>query len=798
MISPASFYNRWCLWWRQEVRFYTAADALQAELRGHHLALLRRFVPAYLASSLLGGGGVVLGLWGDVAPHKLLLWYGALVLLLTELTLSWRRQPKGRAAPAVVGGLLLRTLAGGLLWAAVMALWYAQLSSASQQLLVAVMCAALFAGACWHSPMPVVAGAWMLALIAGSVVPLWASGQPQLRLLSVLTVVYMGVAMAVVQLVALTLRARLAAEREAERQSQMVALLLRDFEEHATDALWEIDRKGCFSHVSQRLPQMLGLEAQRILGQPLMALLAARAAYGRLSPGLVTLHRALALDKPFRDVKLEVRLTPNSTQSRWWLLSAKPLLDERGTTSGWRGVITDVTQQQVAHQRLAVLAHSDSLTGLANRVQLRERVQAALDACRDSGRRSALICIDLDNFKQINDSLGHNWGDEVLKIVAQRLAAVMRRSDLVARLGGDEFAVVLDDIRSDEEAVHFAQRVLQVLNQPADVRDRSLSVGASIGVALLPEHGQTIDESLGNADLALYAAKQRGRARCEVFAPWLGERNRRTLAISQALAEALANQQFTLAWQPRVHIEDWRVVGAEALLRWRHPELGQVSPVEFIAVAESTGQIREIGSWVLEQACMEAQHSLHGLAISVNVSPVQLMSEHLLADVERALLRSGLPAHRLEVEITESIFVDDASVALANLHGIKRLGVQIAMDDFGTGYSSLAYLRRFPFDTLKIDRAFVRELMTHRDARSIVRTIVDLANNLGMQTVAEGVEEPAQLEVLRRAGCQAVQGYLVAQPLPLTMLQDLLATWEAQTRPDPGDEVVVTQSMALR
>jgi predicted signal transduction protein with EAL and GGDEF domain len=319
------------------------------------------------------------------------------------------------------------------------------------------------------------------------------------------------------------------------------------------------------------------------------------------------------------------------------------------------------------------------------------------------------------------------------------------------------------------------------------VLGRAVNLGASMGVAQIPLHGQTIDEVLGNADLALYAAKEDGRGRCVYFAPWLGERRRRTVWVEQELGQALARQELSVHWQPRVAIEPWHVVSAEALLRWQHPQLGPIPPSEFIPVAEQSELIEQIGQWVLQQACHQARVMPSFMTISVNVSPAQLKRPTMVDEVRSALEASGLPAHRLELEITEGIFIDDTLETMKTLHALKDLGVQIALDDFGTGYSSLPYLRRFPFDTMKIDRAFVRELLTHHDARAIVRAIVDLANVLGMSTVAEGVEEPAQLEVLRTAGCQAMQGYLVARPVPLHDLLALLRDWDAEARPEPGE-----------
>ena len=775
---------------------FGALDTSAAEVRAKHLAVVTRLTPLMMAANALNTLLVVVALGGRVPSAELAVWAGSLLTVCGWVMAHWwrrRERPLLLASPHALRRATLHAVCLALLWAAVPLLWFGRVEPSYQLLIAVLICGMLCAGAFVLATVPMASLAYVAVLTVAYVVSLLRTGDPVLGILALLIAVYAVVIAAGARMAARVFSARLMSEREAARQSQMVALLLRDFEEHATDVLWEVDRQGRFTHVSSRLATLMGQDTVALQSAGLLETLAERSPGGAQAEGIQALRSALSLDKPFRDALLTVRA---GETMRWWSITAKPLLDEGGHTAGWRGVILDITQQRLAHQRLAYLAHYDSLTGLANRVQLRERLTQALEARGEPRRRSALLCLDLDNFKLINDSLGHSVGDDVLRLVAQRLQTVMRRSDMVARLGGDEFAVLLDDVRSEEEVAVFSGRLLQMLNTPGRIRGREVPLGASIGIALIPDHGETIDEVLGNADMALYAAKERGRARCEVFAPWLGERSRRLLSIEQALRAAMSRGELSLHWQPRVLVGGWKIAGAEALLRWMHPVLGAIPPSEFIPVAEKCGLIADIGAWALMQACTEAQRSLPGLSISVNVSPVQLMRQNFLEDVERALAVSNLAPERLEVEITESIFMDDAEAALASLHGLKRLGVQIALDDFGTGYSSLAYLRRFPFDTLKIDRAFVRELLTHHDARAIVRTIVDLAATLGMLTVAEGVEEPAQLEVLRLAGCGAIQGYLVARPMPLRQMQVLLQHWDSSARPEPG-EMPETRAMPL-
>ncbi|MFZ5548232.1 MAG: putative bifunctional diguanylate cyclase/phosphodiesterase [Pseudomonadota bacterium] len=773
--------------WRQEHWLYASADPAAAELRARHVEAVLRVMPLVVLAHLLNAGLVVLALRSRVPLAELLAWC-ALMLLTCLLPMHswqrWRTRVVQRVAPAAIWRAMLHAAWMAALWAVVPLLWIPHAEPAQALLLSVLISGVMCSGAFIMATLLPASLAHVAVLGAGAIAALLRTGDPVLALLSAMVVIYMVVVVVGVRAVGRLFSARLQSLREAERQGQMVGLLLRDFEEHSVDVLWEIDRRGRFTHVSDRLTRLLGRERAQLQASSLVATLADRCQEDEEPSGLQGLKRALTQGKPFRDLVLRVKLREGTG---WWSVTAKPLLDDQGVGIGWRGVLSDVTKQRQTHQHLAWLAHFDSLTGLANRVQLRERLSQCLPAPGQPPRRSALLCLDLDNFKSINDSLGHSVGDAVLRLVAERLQAAVRRSDLLARLGGDEFAVVLDDVRSDEEVLQLAQRLVEALNRPAEIEGRTVPLGASLGLALVPEHGQTIDEVLGNADLALYAAKEHGRGRYEMFAPWLGQRNRRVVLIESALREAGRHGDFSIEWQPQVEVGGWRVVSAEALLRWRHPELGQVSPAEFVPVAEKCGLIGEIGAWVLARACAEAQAALPGLSISVNVSPVQLMAPAFLADVERALRDSGLPPSRLEIEITESVFMDDATAALAHLHALKRLGVRIALDDFGTGYSAFQYLRRFPFDTLKIDRAFVRELMTHHDARAIVRTIVQLAGTLGMQTIAEGVEEPVQLEVLRHAGCQVIQGYLVARPLPMARLLPFVEGWAAVPRPEPAE-----------
>ena len=767
--------------WRREFPAHQAFDRDSAELRARLLASVTRLTPLMALANLVNAA-IVIGLLDRQVPLlERLLWFMMLAALCASALRSWwrhRRAPPLRVSPralrhAAVGSGLL-----GLLWAAMVAAWFPGADHGQQMVLMSMVLGTMCGGAFALAPVPLAALAHVGALGLGALVALLRSDGVGNPVLPALLAMYTLVLCVSVLATARTFVARLRSEREAARQGQLVGLLLRDFEEHAADVLWECGQTGLLTHVSPRLSSALGLSALELQAGTLLDALTARQAPGEAEDHLAALRAALRLGQAFRDLVVPVQ---TASGLRWWSLSAKPLHDEVGHHAGWRGVISDVTQARETHRRLAYLAHFDSLTGLANRLELRERLAAAMDAAAASAAavpaRTALVCLDLDHFKSINDTLGHAAGDAVLAEIGRRLHSCLRQGDLAARLGGDEFALVISEVQGDDELCALARRLVQVLCQPFEVAGRQVPLGASIGIAVAPEHGRSLDELMGNADLALYAAKEAGRGRFEFFVPRLADRHRRRVAIEQALRGALARSEMHLYWQPRVDIARWEVVGAEVLLRWQHPELGRVAPDEFIRIAEDAGLIADIGLWVLGRACAHAAQMPHPIVVSVNVSPAQLLREDFARQALHLIERSGLAPERLEIEVTESLFMDNSPQALANLHALREVGVRIALDDFGTGYSSLAYLRRFPFDTLKIDRAFVRELMTRHDARAIVKTILELARTLGMSTIAEGVEEPAQLAVLREAGCGAVQGYLAARPMPRGDFLRLLANW---------------------
>ncbi|HQW39318.1 MAG TPA: EAL domain-containing protein, partial [Usitatibacteraceae bacterium] len=451
-------------------------------------------------------------------------------------------------------------------------------------------------------------------------------------------------------------------------------------------------------------------------------------------------------------------------------------------------VIRDIRDRKEAEARIQFLAHHDTLTGLPNRVLLMDRLEFILASARRREARVGVLFIDLDNFKTVNDSLGHAAGDSLLRQVASRIEGALRSVDVVSRLGGDEFLVVLPDLESEQAPVAVAEKLLSVVSEPVTLEGQVLSVSPSIGIAVFPRDGTTADTLIRNADAAMYLAKDRGRSNFQFFSERLSQTAFNTLSLESRLREAIRDEAFVLHYQPQVRVDTGRLVGVEALIRWPQKDGPPVMPNDFIPIAEQRGLIMPIGAWALRQACRQNRMwQLAGLPrvpVAVNLSAIQFKQRNLIAEVERALDDTGLDAAWLEFELTESMLMDETPELVRTMDGLRALGVKLAIDDFGTGHSSLAHLKRFPIDKLKIDRTFVRDIATDPDDRAITAAIVDLARAMGITSIAEGVEAEAQLDFLLQRGCDEMQGFLVSRPLAPADC----AAWMAAHRDAPPGE----------
>jgi diguanylate cyclase (GGDEF)-like protein len=444
-------------------------------------------------------------------------------------------------------------------------------------------------------------------------------------------------------------------------------------------------------------------------------------------------------------------------------------------SGGWVATIEDITERRRAEEKIAHLAHFDGLTQLPNRIQFRERLEQSLKAIRP-GEQLAVLYFDIDEFKSVNDALGHPVGDELLKAVAGRLRDCLKETDVAARLGGDEFAVIQTAIKDRSETTRLVDEIHASIRRPFECMGHLITTDASIGIALAPGDGIDLDQLLKNADLALYGAKGDGRRTYRFFESGMDQRARARRSLELELRQAINDGGLETYYQPVLNLEDGKVSSCEALLRWRHPERGMISPAEFIPIAEDSGLINQLGLWVLNTACAEAVTWPDHVRVAVNVSPVQFRSPSLALNVAAALAASGLAASRLELEITEAVLIRDDEAALDMLHQLRKLGVRIALDDFGTGYSSLSYLQRFPFDKIKIDRSFIRDIAGPGASSSIVQAVVNIAAASDMTTTAEGVETEQQRNLLHILGCTEMQGYLFSPAIPAAEVKRLLAS----------------------
>ncbi len=562
-----------------------------------------------------------------------------------------------------------------------------------------------------------------------------------------------------------------------EENAEVIKLLLRDFEENASDWLWETDSKLILQDVSARLAEVAGKPREALTGrfpQVLFGPLSKADQQGNTA--LAKLNRYIGERSPFRDLVVPVVI---GGEERSWMLTGKPIVDKSGRFVGYHGVGSDVTVVRRSQEQISFLARHDSLTRLPNRVLFNEMLHLGCGRCEEDGL--ALLCLDLDDFKSVNDTMGHATGDGILIAVAERLRGCIRDGDIAARLGGDEFAIILKT-KDIEEVAAVARRICERVSRPYHFDGRRVEIGVSIGVTLAPRDGMTPHLLMKNADLALYRAKADGRAIWRFYDVEMDERVQYRRSLQNDLRQALARGEFYLNFQPIIDFQSKRIVAAEALLRWYHPERGQLSPAEFVPMAEGAGLIAPIGAWVLRQACAIAATWPQDVHVSVNLSPLQFRDEELINEVDAALAESGLPPTRLELEITETTVLETNNQTIEALLELHGRGIRIALDDFGTGYSSLSYLRRFPFNKIKIDRSFIRDLGQEKDDASIILAIIGLAKSMKMVVTAEGVETERQAAFLNANGCTQAQGFLFYRPLSAEAIFEAIAENQNSTK----------------
>jgi diguanylate cyclase (GGDEF)-like protein/PAS domain S-box-containing protein len=564
--------------------------------------------------------------------------------------------------------------------------------------------------------------------------------------------------------VAMRQRTEKALQESEQRFRQLVAM--------SSDWYWEQDASLRFTSMTGGVTAKGGIRVESMLGQTFWERVPAMLAseWGQR-------HMAqLEARQPFAN--LEYEAFDDAGVRRWYSINGEPLFDDQGGFLGYRGTGSDITERKQAEQRVHHVAQHDALTGLPNRSLLQDRLSQAVAYANRTALPVWVMLIDLDRFKFVNDSMGHKAGDVLLMTIAARLRSALRDTDTVARLSGDEFVVILAEHPDQKLSPDIVQRVMDSVARPVMLGSNEFFVTCSVGVAIYPQHDAPADSLIEHADIAMYRAKKLGRNNFQFYTPLMNEEALERVKIESALRNALERREFVLHYQPQVHLGSGEIVGMEALIRWRHPQLGMVAPNRFIGVAEETGLIVEIGAWVMRTACAQnmawQQAGLGNLRVAVNLSARQFGDIDLVPSLEAVLADTGLAPALLEIELTESLFMSDITPAVETLHRIKALGVNLSIDDFGTGYSSLSYLSRFPIDVLKIDRSFVSDIGKDANDAAIVASIITLAHNLKLAVIAEGVETIEQLDYLRRQGCDEMQGYYFSRPLPADEFEQLL------------------------
>jgi diguanylate cyclase (GGDEF)-like protein len=655
----------------------------------------------------------------------------------------------------------------GIIWA-LLIISMMKVASPAQTGLVYAMIVAGMSTSVLVAPLSIAFAFW-IPVVVGAFISLFCGLQPFNPFALVCLISYTGLTGFATVYLNNRLTERLINAIRVEENAEVIKLLLRDFEENASDWLWETDARLELQHVSARLAQVAGKSAEALAGPFPHVLLGDTALVDQgVGSPIAKLNQCIVERSPFRDLIIPVVV---GGEERSWLLTGKPVLDKSGKFLGYHGVGSDITLTRRNQEQIAFLARHDSLTKLPNRVLFNEMLHLSCTRCEQDGL--ALLCLDLDDFKSVNDTLGHATGDGILIAVSERIRSCIRDDDIAARLGGDEFAILLTT-KDIEEVSAVARRIVERVSRPYHFDGRVVEVGVSIGITMAPKDGANPSLLLKNADLALYRAKADGRGTWRLYDLEMDERVQERRSLQSDLRHALARGEFYLNYQPIIDLVTKRIVAVEALLRWAHPERGLLSPVEFIPMAEGAGLIAPIGAWVLRKACAVAALWPDDVRIAVNLSPLQFRDAALITDVDAALEESGLEPSRLELEITESTILETNSQTVDALWQMHKRGIRIALDDFGTGFSSLSYLSRFPFDKIKIDRSFIRGLGRERDDSPIILAIIGLAENMNMVVTAEGVETEEQAGFLTAYRCKQAQGYLFYKPLSATEIGEAI------------------------
>ncbi len=747
--------------------------ALQFEgVQAHALLKIVSAVVCGLLTFQMGSGNVSLILMSA--------WLAALTGLYIYTHLVFRRElalQRKTMSRRQIGLAHFGSFAGGSMWAVAFLLFTFSSSPATMIPLWALLVCLMVGSAMLFSSIPLSSILYIVPITLATVFGWYHIGSVELATASA------AVGVLLISACLMSGRSfidRKVAEASLHEKNEVVSLLLKEFEDTGADWLWQTDTSRRISHVSPRFAHAVGKTAEEIEGRPFLQLVAGQSwETGKFAPALHEVAEKLKRRESFSNMLVPVEI---NGESRWWELSASPKLDDDGVFHGFRGVGSDVTEQRESADKISRMARFDTLTGLPNRLQLTEALGKAMGEADKWNGRCGFMMIDLDRFKAVNDTLGHPVGDRLLARVSERLRSIMSNNELCGRLGGDEFAIVIKDASDSHYMEELATKIIETLSRPYEVDQHTLYIGASVGTAIGPRDGRTVEMLMRSADLALYRSKDQGGGAHNQYEPKLHVHAEERRVMEIALRKALENDEFSLNYQPVVSADSGGVVAFEALLRWTNPEFGVVSPAKFVPLAEDARLIIPIGEWVMRTACKEAMNWPSTVKVAVNVSADQLMDPNFLEMVVSALQESHLPAHRLEIEVTESIFVREGTGATEVLDQIIGLGINLSLDDFGTGYSSLGYLRKTRFTTIKVDRSFVQGAAKKApESLAIIRAVVAMADSLGMSTTAEGAETEEEVKMIQKLGCRKIQGYYFGRPMQASDALELFSTFDANT-----------------
>ncbi|MCJ8191951.1 putative bifunctional diguanylate cyclase/phosphodiesterase [Sphingomicrobium aestuariivivum] len=742
------------------LRIRRGRSAMIEAVRWRQVNQFTRIGPKIIIGNLLIAAMDVGVMAGHVPTIELLLWLGTCAVLCGLF--AWRHHrlthdPDYRIAkPASFASATIGTIATTLMWWVVPLLWFPQLPSDLQLAVAAFGVVLMSTGAFMLVYVPPASVAYTLLM---SVAGLMMAAHLQSGLLAVLVLLYCISLVVASLVIARELFVQTRSQMELSEMGELVELL-RELDAPGSGGLWELDSDLNFTKMSQALNSAITLPAEKVKGRSVFKMIDPDGRYRNMSSGVRQLFGHFREEEPFRDV-----VVPQVYTDRWWSLSGRPHYDEDGKLIGWKGVASDVTEARTANADALGAARSDPLTGIANRLLIRELLEQALLGQMNSHGGCALLLVDLDRFKLVNDTLGHAIGDKLLCAIAERLEAVVGTEGHVGRLGGDEFAIIWHGDIDRYSLSGLAERVIAEVSRGVTIGAANINVGATIGIAIGPEDGNREDRVMRSADLALYSAKRGGRGGYAFYDRAMLQAAEDHRLLENDVREALKNNDMRLAYQPIVDARTGKMVGREALLRWRHATRGEIAPDRFIPIIEDAGLIHQIGDWVIREACTEAAGWDEDVRVAVNISAAQLTGAGLAKTVVNALALSGLHPHRLELEVTESVFLGDDPDTLASIERLRGLGVRMVLDDFGKGYSSFGYLSRAHFSKIKIDASFVRAAAAgDQQCVAIVNAILALASGLGIETTAEGVETAAQADIMRELGIGSLQGYLFGRP----------------------------------